>query len=188
MATTPTTPTTNKSYIPLGSGHLYFTEFTGTIPDDQTIETEAKRLGYIEGGAEVEYKTTFKTFKDDLGLVSRTELTEEEATLKATLIAWSMHNFQVFAGTASVDETTQSGKRVVKIGGIGNDSKKSYVFRFVHPDAKYGDVRITIVGKQTAGFKLAYKKDAAGSMDLEVTAEAQDSKGTLLQYQETLHA
>lgn len=187
MADTTTTSTTkNTKYIPLGSGQLYYQEFTGTIPADTTLETETNRLGYIEGGAQVTYKTTYKTFKDDLGLVSRTELTAEEASLKCDLIAWSMHDFPVFAGTASVDETTESGKRIVKIGGLGNDSKKSYVFRFLHKDAKYGDVRVTIVGKQTAGFTLSYKTDDAGKMALEVTAEAQDAKGTLVQYAETI--
>ena len=57
-------------HIPVGSGHLFHTSFTGTIPADSVIETPDNRIGYIEKGAEVDYKPTFKTFKDDLGLTS----------------------------------------------------------------------------------------------------------------------
>ena len=37
--------------IVLGSGYLYVAEFSGTIPDDATLEVTANRLGYIKGGA-----------------------------------------------------------------------------------------------------------------------------------------
>jgi hypothetical protein len=176
-------------YIPLGSGHLYYTTFSGsssTIPSDATIETETNRLGYIEGGAELEYSPEYTTLKDDLGLVSRTALTTEEAKFSCSLIGWSMHDFAVFASTARVDETTKSGHREIKIGGLDSDTQQSYLFRFVHKDPKYGDIRITIAGRQTAGFTLSYKKDEAGAMALEVTAEALDSTGTLILYDETI--
>lgn len=176
-------------YIPLGSGHLYYTTFSGassTIPDDATIETEANRLGYIEGGAELEYSPEYTTLKDDLGLIQRTALTTEEAKFSCSLIGWSMADFSVFASTARVDEKTKSGHRVIKIGGLDSDTQQSYLFRFVHKDSKYGDIRITIAGRQTEGFTLAYKKDEAGAMALEVTAEALDSVGTLILYDEAI--
>ena len=82
-------PSNKTMYIPVGSGHVYATEFTGTIPADSVIETEANRLGYVEGGGTIEYTPTGTTFKDDMGLVSRSKLTAEEATFKAELIAWT---------------------------------------------------------------------------------------------------
>ena len=55
--------------IVLGSGEVYIDEFSGSIPQDNAIETAAKRLGYIKGGATLSYKpTTYKAI-DDLGRV-----------------------------------------------------------------------------------------------------------------------
>ena len=171
-------------YIPVGSGHIYSTEFTGTIPADNVIETEANRLGYIEGGGSIEYAPTVQTFKDDLGLISRNKLTAEEATFKGELIAWSSADFSKFASTARV--TTSEGHRIVKIGGLSNDDGTRYLFRFVHKDEKYGDVRLTVVGTQSGGFTLTYKSDEASKMALEIKAEPSDNEGTLILYDETL--
>ena len=169
-------------HIPVGSGYLFHDEFTGKIPADTDIETEAHRLGYIEKGGEINYKPTFKTFKDDFGIIQRSKLTAEEATFKASLIAWSASDFNTFVSTARITET--QGHRTIKIGGMGHDDGKVHLFRFVHPDTKYGDVRITIVGTQTGGFKLNFKPDDAGNMDLEITAQASDDEGTLILYDE----
>lgn len=169
-------------HIPIGSGYLYHSVFTGTIPANSVIETEANRLGYIEKGSEIDYKPTYKTFKDDFGVAQRNVLTAEEATFKASLIAWSTSDFNAFVSTARITES--AGHRTIKIGGLGQDDGKVHLFRFVHPDAKYGDVRLTVVGTQTGGFKLNFKPDDAGNMDLEVTAQASDNEGTLIVYDE----
>lgn len=177
----------NKNiHIPLGSGDLYATKFLGTIPDDSAIEIADNLMGGIEKGAECEYKPTVKEFKDDLGVYVRDAVTAEEATLKASLIAWSSFDFNKFSPTARVDETTKSGHRVVKIGGLGNVDNTLYLFRFVHKDSQYGDVRLTVVGTQSAGFKLDFKADAAGNMAVEVKAQPSDTEGTLIIYDETL--
>lgn len=168
--------------IPIGSGNLFETEFTGSIPDDATIETEANRLGRIEKGATVQYKPTTKTFKDDYGVIQRTVVTEEAVTLKASLIAWSSANMDVFSMSGRVSES--AGRRTIKIGGLQNVSNKKYLFRFVHPDSELGDVRITIVGTNTGGFTLSYKQNDSGNLDLEVTAQPSDSEGTLIVYDE----
>lgn len=165
-------------HIPVGSGYLYHDVFTGAIPADADIEAEAHRLGYIEKGGEIGYKPTYKVFKDDYGIQQRTVLTTEEATFKASLIAWAMSDFSAFASTARVTES--QGRRTIKIGGLGNDDGKVHLFRFVHPDATYGDVRITIVGTQTGGFTLSFKPDDASNMALEITAQASDAQGTLI--------
>lgn len=177
----------NKTmYIPVGSGHIYAVEFTGAIPEDSVIETEANRLGYVEGGGTVEYTPTVTTFKDDMGLVSRSKLTAEEANFKAEMIAWSTADFNKFASTARVSEA--EGHRTIKIGGMDNDSGKRWIIRFHHPDKKYGDVRLTIVGTQSGGFTITYKNDEASKMALEIHAEPSDSEGTLILMDETLPA
>jgi hypothetical protein len=169
-------------HIPVGSGYLFHAIFSGVIPENSIIEAESNRLGYIEKGGEIAYKPTYKTFKDDYGLLQRNVLTAEDATFKASLIAWSMGDFNAFASTARVTES--QGHRTIKIGGLGNDDGKVHLFRFVHPDATYGDVRITIVGTQTGGFTLGFKPDEAGNMALEITAQASDNEGTLILFDE----
>ena len=169
-------------HIPLGSGYLYAMAFTGSVPADSTIETEANRLGHVEKGATVQYKPTSKTFSDDFGIAQRVAITDEVVTLKASLIAWSSANLDVFCASGRITETT--GHRTIKIGGLGHASNKLWLFRFVHPDSTYGDVRITIVGTNTGGFTLTYKKDDAGNLDLEATAQPSDSEGTLIIYDE----
>ena len=169
-------------HIPVGSGYLYHSLFAGAIPADNVIEVEANRLGYIEKGGEINYKPTYKVFKDDFGVQQRNVLTAEEATFKASLIAWAMSDFNAFASTARVTES--QGRRTIKIGGLGNDDGKVHLFRFVHPDATYGSVRITIVGTQTGGFTLSFKPDDASNMALEITAQASDTEGTLIKVDE----
>lgn len=169
-------------HIPVGSGYLFHSLFSGTIPEDNVIEVEANKLGYIEKGGEINYKPTYKVFKDDFGIQQRNVLTAEEATFKASLIAWAMSDFNAFASTARVTES--QGRRTIKIGGLGNDDGKVHLFRFVHPDAAYGDVRITIVGTQTGGFTLSFKPDDASNMALEITAQASDTEGTLIKVDE----
>jgi len=73
----------DKQKITLGSGKLYTTTFDVLIPSNVELETPTNLLGLIEGGATLEYKPKFVTVTDDLGLVSKTILTEEEATLKS---------------------------------------------------------------------------------------------------------
>lgn len=74
--------------IILGSGKLYCMLYTGEIPEDTAIETDANQLAHIKGGASLEYSATTYTAKDDLGVVSKTIVTEEDATLKAGLLTW----------------------------------------------------------------------------------------------------
>lgn len=74
------------SNIILGSGYIYYQDFNGeTVPDVDTICTEANVLGYIQGGATLSYKPTFYTASDDDGTHQKTIITEEEATLKLAL-------------------------------------------------------------------------------------------------------
>ena len=171
--------------IVLGSGKLYTTEFVGeTIPTDALLEIEANLLGLIEGGASLEYKPKFVTVTDDFGLVSKTILTEEEATLKSGIMTWNGNTFNKVCATARITEL--AGKRTVKIGGISKQDGKKYVIRFVHEDAIDGDIRITIVGSNQAGFKMAFAKDKATVVDAEFIAMPMDSEGTKIIYEEDI--
>lgn len=173
-----------KEKIVLGSGSLYCTEFSGTLPDNATVETETNRLGYIQGGASLEYKPSFYEAKDDMGMVSKVIITEEEATLKSGIMTWNGKTLEKLSSTARVTEA--SGLRTVKIGGVGNDNGKKYVIHFVHEDPQDGDIRVTIVGQNQAGFTLAFAKDKETVIDAEFKAQPQDDEGTLIKYTEEI--
>lgn len=173
--------------IVLGSGKLYCTEFakaTG-VPEDATIEVEANLLGFIQGGATLDYTPTFYETEDDLGMVKKKMLTKEEASLKSGVMTWNGKTLAKLCATARVTEDAAKHKRIVKIGGIGNYNNKMYVLRFVHEDSVDGDIRVTIVGSNEAGFSLAFSKDKETVIDAEFKAFPNlDSEGTLILYEE----
>lgn len=172
--------------IILGSGKLYCLVFTGEIPEDATIETEENQLGHIKGGASLEYKPEAYTAKDDLGVVSKTKITEEEATLKSGLITWCGTTLKKLCATARVTET--DSRRTVKIGGIKNQTNEKYLLRFLHEDDEDGDIRTTIVGKNEAGFSFSFAKDAETTLDAEFKAQPMDKEGTLIIFDEEIVA
>jgi len=177
---------TAEERIVLGSGKLYIMEFTGTIPDNATLEAEDNLLGLIQGGASLEYKPTYYEAKDDLGLVSKVILTEEEVTFKSGIMTWCGKTLAKLCSTARVTEDTVTGKRTVKIGGLNNQDGKKYVLRFVHEDPVDGDIRVTIVGNNQAGFTLAFAKDKETVIDAEFKALPMDNEGTKIIYEEEI--
>jgi len=170
--------------IVLGSGTLYCAEFVDVIPTDVLLEVEGNRLGHIQGGASIEYKPTFYEAKDDAGKVVKTIITDEEAMLKSGIMTWCGDTLERLCATARVTEAL--GVRTVKIGGIANDNGKKYVIHFVHEDATDGDIRVTIVGQNQAGFTLAFAKNKETVIDAQFKAQPQDSEGTLILYKEDI--
>ena len=157
--------------IVLGSGKLYCTTITASsgvysIPADNTIETTANLLGYIKGGATLEYTPTYYTVKDDLGIVSKRFLTEEAVTFKSGILTWNGNVLDKLASTAVVDETVNH-KRTVKIGGIDQFDNQMYCLRFVHDLDGSHKVRVTVVGNNTAGFELQFQPDAETVLNAE---------------------
>lgn len=171
--------------IVLGSGKLYIDEFTGTLPADAEIEVEGKLLGYIQGGATLNYTPTFYEAKDDLGIVSKKIITEEEAVLKSGVMTWNGTTLKKLTPTARVTEDKATKTRTVKIGGLGNNDGKKYVLHFVHEDKVDGDVRITIVGSNEAGLELTFAKDKETVINAEFKAQPHDNDGTLILFKET---
>lgn len=172
--------------IVLGSGKMYVAEFTGEIPEDSVIEAEEKLLGYIQGGATLSYTPTFYEAKDDLGIVSKKVITQEEAVLKSGIMTWNGDTLKKLTPTARVTE--DGTNRTVKIGGVGNNDGKKYVLHFVHVDKVDGDIRITIVGSNEAGFELSFAKDKETVINAEFKAQPHDKDGTLILYKETKKA
>lgn len=173
-----------KETITLGSGYLYIDKFTGEIPTNENLEKDDCLAGYIKGGATLEYTPTPYTAKDDFGKVRKTIITDEEAKLKSGIMTWNANTLKKLVATGRVTEA--NGKRTIKIGGLSKDDKEKYVIRFVHKDEVDGDVRITIVGKNTAGFSLAFAKDAETVIDVEFEAMPSDADGTLIIFEEEI--
>ncbi len=179
----------NKESIVLGSGELYCMEFLGTdqaLPAREEIEKEENRLGYIKGGASLEYKPSYYEAKDDMGKVSKVRLTEEEVTLKSGIMTWCGTTLEKLCSTARVKEEPDKNRRIVKIGGAVNDKGKKYVLYFVHKDEQDGDIRVMIVGSNQAGFTIAFAKDSETVIDAEFKAQPQDKEGTLIYYEEDM--
>lgn len=172
--------------IVLGSGHLYCTTYNAAdgVPDDSVLETNDNRLGYISGGATLEYSPTYYEAKDDLGVVTKTILTEEEAKLKSGILTFDGNVLKKLCATGRVTEA--SGVRTVKIGGVKNEDRQMYVIHFHHEDKIDGDIRVTIVGRNEAGFSLAFQKDKETVVDAEFKCQSMDDDGTLIVYTEEI--
>ena len=173
-----------KETITLGSGKLYSMEYTGTIPANEEIENNDNILGYIQKGASLDYKPEFYEAEDDLGLVKKQILTKEEVTFKSGILTWNAETLKKLVATGRITEDVANKMRTIKIGGVNNNDGKQYIFHFVHEDKKDGNVRITIIGQNTAGFSLAFAKDAETVIDAEIKALPSDNEGTLIIFQE----
>ena len=75
-------------------------------------------------------------------------------------------------------------QRTLKIGGIEQYDGTQYLIRFVHEDSVDGDVRITIVGSNEAGFEMAFAKDKETVINAEFKAQPMDNEGTLVIFTE----
>ena len=170
--------------IVLGSGKLYVIAFSDTIPEDTVLEVDNNLLGYIQGRATLSYTPSFYEAKDDLGFVVKKMITEEEAVLKSGVMTWCGETLKKLCSTARV--TSTNTERTVKIGGASNYDGAKYVIRFLHEDKVDGDIRITIIGSNEAGFEMAFAKDKETVINAEFKAMPMDNEGTLIEYREEI--
>lgn len=168
--------------ITLGSGKLYIIPYVDTVPEVEEICVETNLLGYIKGGATLEYAPTFYEAKDDLGYVVKTIITEETATLKSGVLTFNGNTLNTLCDTGRVTEDKANHRRILKIGGIANAQGNKYVICFHHEDPIDGDIWVIVVGKNEAGFSLAFAKDAETVIDAEFKCLSQDDEGTLIKY------
>ena len=176
----------DKNVITLGSGKIYLASYSETVPAVDTLCVEGNLLGYIKGGASLEYTQETYEEKDDLGFVSKIITTSEEAILKCGLLTWNGSTLQKLIDRCQVTEA--AGKRTVKIGGAANGQGGNYAICFHHHDATDGDLWILIVGRNTAGATLTFSKDEGTVLEPEFKAMPQDANGTLVQLIEEIPA
>lgn len=179
----PTVKNRDAEVITLGSGDLMIKEYTGTMPA-YTAFTESDLLGRIQGGATLEYTGEWYEAKDDSGKVAKSVLMDENATLKSGILTWNGKTLEKLCSTARVTEA--SGKRTVKLGGIGNYNGKSYALCFHHTDPVDGDVWIVMKAVNQGGISIAFAKDKETVIDAEFKSLPMDDDGTLIEYVEEM--
>ena len=93
-----------KKTITLGSGIPYIMEYNGTLPTREQICVDANLLGYVKGGAALEYTVEPYDEKDDLGYASKSIFTAEDALLKLGLITWNGRTIEYLVDRCKVTE------------------------------------------------------------------------------------
>ena len=169
----------DKDTVTLGSGKSYLQTFSESMPTVDALCVESNLLGYIKGGASLEYTQETYEEKDDLGYVSKIITTNEEAVLKCGLLTWNGTTLKKLLDRCS--STEASGKRTTKIGGAGNAQGGYYAICFHHEDKTDGDLWILIKGRNTAGATLTFATDAGTTVEPEFKALPHDSDGTLVE-------
>lgn len=165
--------------ITLGSGKVYLAAFADSMPTVDTLCVDANLLGYIKGGASLEYTQETYEEKDDLGFVSKIITTSEEAILKLGLITWNGNTLKKLIDRCGVTEA--SGKRTTKIGGAGNAQGGYYAICFMHEDKTDGNLWVLIKGQNTAGVTLTFASEEGTLLEPEFKALPHDDNGTLIE-------
>ena len=169
----------DKKTITLGSGKLYLAAYSNTMPTVDTLCKDENLLGYIKGGAALEYTQETYEEKDDLGLVSKIITTSEEALLKCGLVTWNGDTLSKLIDRCKTTEA--SGKRTTLIGGAGNAKGGYYAICFAHEDKTDGNLWILIKGLNTAGATLTFSADEGTVLEPEFRALPHDDAGTLVE-------
>lgn len=170
----------NTSTVTLGSGDLYIMDFEGTIPEDETIEVTNNKIGSIKGGAELEYAPESYTVTGDNGMTYKAFITKEEVTFKSGILTWNLDVLSKL--TMGGELTTESEKKVLKIGKNGSSAIKQVLIRFVHSIDGKNKVRMTMVGSPTSGFTLSFNPEEETVIDAEFSALSQED-GTLVKFE-----
>lgn len=175
-----------KETITLGSGKIYLQTYSETMPTVDELCVDDNLLGYIKGGASLEYTEETYEEKDDLGIVSKIITTSEEAILKCGLLTWNGDTLSKLLDRCK--STEASGKRITKIGGAGNSQGGYYAICFCHEDKTDGNLWILIKGRNTAGATLTFATDEGTVIEPEFKGMPHDDDGTLIEFIEEIPA
>jgi len=176
----------DNKVITLGSGKIYLQAFATDMPTVDTICTDDNLLGFIKGGAALEYTQETYEEKGGLGFVSKVITTSEEAILRCGLVTWNGETLSKLVDRCQTSEA--SGKRTTKIGGAGNNKGGYYAICFMHEDKTDGNLWILIKGRNTAGATLTFAADEGTVIEPEFKAMPHDDAGTLVELIEEIPA
>ena len=173
--------------IVLGSGTLYIAAYDSTdgIPDDASLEIADNQMGFIKGGASVEYKPTEYEIFDDAYNVHNRYVISEEVTFKSGVLTWDLAALKKLTAKNTYADDAGAGTRTLSLGGQGARLMDEYVIRFVHTYTDGEKLRVTLVGTASNGFSLAFAPDKETVIDAEFRAKAHGSAGVQLILEET---
>ena len=169
----------------LGSGNLYIVAFNDTIPADAAFEAAANKIGYIKGGASLEYKPTEYEVKDDNENICKRFIISEEITFKSGILTWDAAALSKLVAKGTYADNATTHVRTLKLGGKGAREMAQYAIRFVHTKSDENTVKITLVGTASNGFNLAFASDKETVIDAEFKALGHDTDGTQVIFEET---
>lgn len=172
--------------IVLGSGKLYITTYNSATGLNMATITgnNANQVGWIQGGASLEYKPTTYEVKDDLAAVYKRFITAEEATLKSGILTWNLETLSKVVG--NIDYEATAAKRTVKLGGTGAREMDEFAVVFEHDKSSGGAIRVGLVGTSDAGLSLTFAADKEAVVDAEFRAIGHDEGGTLVIIEEDI--
>lgn len=173
--------------IVLGSGTLYIAPYVSAtgIPEHATLEVEANQMGFIKGGASVEYKPTEYEIFDDAYNVHNRYVISEEVTFKSGILTWDLAALKKLTAKNTFTDDAVGGTRTLTLGGQGARLMDEYVIRFVHTYSDGNKLRVTLVGTPSNGFSLAFAPDKETVIDAEFKAKAHGTAGAQLIVEET---
>jgi len=172
--------------IVLGSGTLYVMPFSGTMPAKATIAVEANILGYIKGGASIEYKVTDYDVKDDSGKINERFAIDHEATFKSGLLTWNAETLSKVMSVGTYVDDTENELRTITLGSKGVEKMKKFVIRFEVSDGS--GLGFNMVGTNSKGFSFTFAKDKETVEDVEFKGIAYNDAGNILSIDQTYTA
>lgn len=162
----------------LGSGDLYIMAYSGgSIPADETIETEQNMIGGIKGGATVSYTPTIYSVSDDMRRMKKSLITAEEATFKTGYLSFDLGEIAKIALGSSLQSSYSGNKSTLSVGG--GQTITEYVLRFVHTMGNGKKVRVSMIGTPVSGFELAFSPENESVINAEFSAVPMNAQGQL---------
>lgn len=168
--------------IVLGSGTLYIAPYVSAsgIPEHEALEVEANQMGFIKGGASVEYKPMEYEIFDDAYNVHNRYVISEEVTFRSGILTWDVEALKKLVAKGTYVNNSANGTRTLTLGGQGARLMDEYVIRFVHTYTDGNKLRVTLVGTASNGFSLAFAPDKETVIDAEFKAKAHGTVGAQL--------
>lgn len=168
--------------IALGSGKIYLTTKTDEMnfADIEAVIKQyalpANEFAAVKNGASVTYTPTMYSASDDLSRFTKTITQDEVVTLGCGLITINSDVLNALVDTARVEKKEKA--EIILIGGAGNAKGDSYLLIFEHLDAKYGNIYVVIVGKNSGELSFSFQKSNETILNPVFTAEGMDDDGT----------
>lgn len=166
--------------VVLGSGKIYITRYTeGTVIGGLAQYCkEENQLGWIKGGASLEYKPTTYEIRDDLNVIYRRFLTSEAATFKTGILTWNLDTLERYIGNHTYYE--EHGKKIVKLGGNGAREMDKYLVVFEHTYRNGDKLYVGLAATNDAGLTLQFNPEKETVVDAEFAATSNDVNGCLV--------